>query len=100
MTNMKGYLFGLREKIIWISIQCQPSNATYRHKFFGNYFRWIEKIEFILVFIFFRNNLNTKIPFREIAVLNCFPQVTAVIIGIFSGNVLRFIPGDRMSAQY
>ena len=99
VARMKGYLLGLREKVIGVAIECQFANALDRDQFFGNDLGGIQQIEIERLLIFFLNDLYPELPFRVITVFNSFPQIASMKVWILTGNFLGFIPEDRMNTK-
>ena len=59
----------------------------------------IQQIELEFMLVFFRDDLHAEFPFGIRARFDRFPQIAAVKIRIFAGNLLRFVPHDRMHAE-
>ena len=99
VAGVKGHLLGLGKKVVGVAIEGQLADAFDRDEFFRNDFRGIEQIEVELMFVFFLHDLNAELPLRIVAVLDGFPEIAPVKIGVLTGNLLRFIPDDRMHAE-
>ena len=84
VAEVKGDLFSLCKEIVRITIQRQLANTLHWNKFFRNYLGWIEQIEVKLVFVFLFDDLNSKLPFRIITILNRFPQIATMEVRIFA----------------
>ncbi|CAH0211760.1 hypothetical protein SRABI106_01768 [Rahnella aquatilis] len=85
-------LLGFSKEIIGVTVEHHFADQFYRHQFFRDEFGRVEQVEIKFEFIFFRDQLHTQFVFRIISGFDGLPQITAVEIGIFPGQFLRFIP--------
>ena len=99
VTGMKSDLLCFGEEVFHITIQCQPADASYRNKLFRDDLRRIEQIKRKAVLVFLFNNLNAELPLREIAVLDCLPEITSMKVRILAGNLLRLVPNNLVQAK-
>jgi hypothetical protein len=55
----------------------------------------IEDVEIEGVFVFLLDDLYAKFPFRVVAHLDGFPEIATVVVSVFTGELLRFVPYQR-----
>jgi hypothetical protein len=46
-----------------------------------------------------RNHLHAQFPLGKVAVLDGFPQVAAVEVGVLAGDLLRLVPHQAVDAE-
>lgn len=71
MSGMESYLLRFSKVIIDILIQCHSSDKLDWYILFWPKFRSIKNVKIEFKFIFFINNLQTKLIDRIIAIFNC-----------------------------
>src|SRR6185503_17535774 len=96
---MESDLLCFGEEIFHVAIQRQPADALYRNDLFRNDLRWIEQIKREAVFVFLVDDLNPKLPLREVAFLDCLPEITSMKVRILAGNLLGLVPNDRVQTK-
>src|SRR5690606_6764732 len=84
IARMKGNLFCFGKEVVWISVQHHLAHPFQWNQLFRNYFRRIQQVKIKFVFIFFVNQLHTKLIFRIVAHLDSFPEVTPQPIGVLA----------------
>ena len=99
VAGMKSNLLSFGKEVIGIAIESQLADALHRNDLFGNDLGRIEQIEIEIVLVFFFDDLNAKLPFGIVAVLNRFPKIAAMKVGIFTGDLLRFVPDNRVQTE-
>src|SRR6185436_7916008 len=100
MTGMKGDLLGLRMKVIRVAVEHEPADSLHRNHVFRNEFCCVEKIKGKRVLVLFRDDLDTELILRILAVRDRFVQVSTMIVRIFSGDFLCLVPYQRMHSEY
>ena len=92
MPWAKRDLLGLREEVIGVAIKHHLAQRSDRYQFFGDQLGRIKNVEVEFMLVFLRDDLNAEFPFRIVACFNRFPQISAVVIGIFACQFLCFVP--------
>ena len=69
-----------------------------RHEFFGDDLGRVEKVEAEFVLVLLLDDLETELPFGEVAPLDRLPEVAAVEVRVFAGDLLGLFPHERANA--
>ncbi|MCY1426958.1 hypothetical protein D9M71_427870 [compost metagenome] len=95
MPGAEGNLFGFGKEIVRVAVEHHLAQRRNRHQLFGDDLGRVEQVEVERVLVFFSNDLHAELPFRVIAGFDRFPEVAAVVVGIFTRQLLRFVPEQR-----
>ncbi len=90
-------LLGLGKEIVRITVQGHFAQRRDRHDFFGDQLGRVEDVEIEVVLVFLLDDLYAEFPFRVVAHLDRFPEVATVVVSVFTGELLRFVPHQRAS---
>ena len=98
VARAEGDLLGFREEVVRVAVQGHFAQRRDRDDFFGNDLGRVEDVEVEVVFVLFFDDLHAQFPFRVVTHLDRFPQVATVVVGIFTGELLRLVPHQRAGA--
>lgn len=87
VRRVKRDLLGLGEEVVRVAVQHHLAHGSNRNLFFGNDFRRVEQIEIEVELVLLGHELNPEFPFRVLARLDGLPQVAAVVVGVFAGDL-------------
>nr|AFX60989.1 Bli21 [Bacillus licheniformis] len=99
VARMESGLFRFGKNVILVSIQRHFTDDLNRNHFFRPKLCRIKDIKVKLELVFFVNHLHAELILHFIASFDRFPKIAAVIVGIFPGDCLRFVPDERMDAK-
>ena len=91
-------MLGLGEEIIRVAVEHHPSDDLQRHELFGEELGCVEHIEVKSRGLLFVEQLNAKIPFREIAGFDRLKEITAMKIWVGAVDLDCLIPDHRLHA--
>ena len=99
VTSAEGDLLGLGEVLVDVAVQ-----FVLTHVFDGNQLLrpdlgGVEGIEFELVLVCLREDLNTKVPLGEGAVVNGLVEVLAVEIGVLTSKLESLVPDEAVNTK-
>ena len=99
LPSVKSDLFSLGKEVVRISVECHLSNSLHRNNSSGIILVGSRRSKSNLCSSFLLDDLNAKLPFRIIAVLNRFPQIATMKIRVLTRNFLCFIPNNRVQTK-
>ncbi len=98
VARAESDLLGFREEVVRVAVQGHFAQRRNRNDFLGDDLGRVEDVEVEVVFVLFFDDLHAQLPFRVVAHLDRFPQVATMVVGVFTGELLRLVPHQRAGA--
>ncbi len=95
----EGDLLCLGEEVVRVSVQRHLPDAAHRHELFGDELGGVEDVEGELVLVLFFDDLDAELVLGEGAGLDRVPEIAAVEVRVLAGDLLGFVPDERVHAE-
>lgn len=89
----------MRRDYTYVAIKFEFSDVSNWEVLFGPDLGSIQRVEIEIVRLAFRDGLDTEVPFRVLASLDCGPKILAVEIGVLASQFQGFVPNETMHTK-
>ena len=91
IDRVEGCLLYICEIVFRVTVQFEDTHVVKREVAVRPYFGQVERIDTVVLRLFFRHQLDLEFPFREITFFDAFKQVALMRFTVFCYDRFRFL---------